>query len=148
MKNELTQDEVQRYHKYAYKCRKLGNRPMSKIAWVEQYREKLANGIIQLYGKPTERPRHISATDWRNYRCCNAYRIKTGLPEISVDEYMAEHKGRQGGAKEPREIEVRRSTKAASRIREIECKADAVAIALRNREIVEKRLGIKLPTYR
>ena len=148
MGNELTTDERQRYHKYAYRCRKLGNRPMSQIVWVERYREKVENGIIQLYGKPTERPRYISATDWRNYRCCNAYRIKTGLPEISVDEYMADHKGKQGGKKEPREIEVRQVSKAAGRIREIECKADAVAIALRNLEIVEKRLGIKLPAYR
>ena len=148
MGDELTPDERQRYHKYAHKCRKLGGRPMSQIAWVEQYREKVANGIIQLYEKPTERPRYISATDWRNYRCCNAYRIKTGLPEISVDEYMADHKGKQGRKKEPREIEVRQVSKAAGRIREIECKADAVAIALRNREIVEKRLGIKLPAYR
>lgn len=148
MGNELTTDERQRYHKYAYRCRKLGNRPMSQIAWVEQYREKVENGIIQLYGKPTERPRYISAEDWRNYRCCNAYRIKTGLPEISVDEYMANHKGRQGGRKEPREIEVRQVSKSSNRIREIECTADAVAIALRNREIVEKRLGIKLPAYR
>ena len=148
MGNELTTDERQRYHKYAYRCRKLGNRPMSQIVWVERYREKVENGIIQLYGKPTERPRYISAADWRNYRCCNAFRIKTGLPEISVDEYMANHKGRQGGRKEPREIEVRQVSKAAGRIREIECKADAVAIALRNREIVEKRLGIKLPAYR
>ena len=128
MGDELTHDEAQ--------------------PWVERYREKVENGIIQLYGKPMERPRYISAADWRNYRCCNAHRIKTGLPEISVDEYMADHKGRQGGRRDPREIEARQVSKASARIREIECKADAVAIALRNREIVEKRLGIKLPAYR
>ena len=97
---------------------------------------------------PGGKPAWVSHEDWLRLKSCNNYRRNQGLPELGIKEYLADHKGKQGC----REFGFNRGPKPPPpkprRVQLPDCKADAIAIAVRNREIVERKLGIKLPAYK